>query len=110
MPLCSVRGINLAPFPIRFLISGAATPQIPSNKHAVFPHSEKKDNYNMYPVKVEFLSGNGTWHSSYSNSWKATKRSRRVVITTVDAKSKQPTVQMFSDSPPWAEEGAAATP
>lgn len=99
--LGSVRAINLAPVPIRFQLSGEVTPQIPATKYAHFPHSTKVNEYNMYPVVVEFLSGTGEWISGQSVSWKATDRRRDLVITMVDPRFKQPTVRMFSDFPPW---------
>jgi len=101
--LGSVRAINLAPVPVRFVISGATTPQIPADKHAVFPQSSKVDEYSMYPVAVEFLSGNGSWVKGYSASWKSSELRREIVVTLVDGKFKQPTVKIFSDVPPWIE-------
>lgn len=103
--LGSVRAINLAPVPVRFILSGAVTPQIPPGKYAQFPHSTKVDEYNMYSVVTEFLSANGEWVKGQSTSWKATDRRREIVITLVDMKYKQPGVQMFSDFPPWATPG-----
>lgn len=104
----SVRAINLAPVPIRFLLSGQLTPQIPPTKYAQFPHSKKVNEYNMYPVVVEFLSGNGQWISGQSVSWKSTDRRRDIVITSVDPRFKQPVVKMFADFPPWMEPAATA--
>ena len=101
--LGSIRAINLAPTPVRFVISGATTPQIPATKHALFPQSAKKDDYNMYPAKVEFLSGDGKWFNAYSASWKANEDRREVVITLIDDKFKQPTVKIYPDIPPWTE-------
>lgn len=97
----SVRAINLAPVPVRFVLSGATTPQIPPGKFAMFPHSKKVDEYNMYPVAVEFLSASGEWVKGQSVSWKASNRRREIVVTLVDMKFKQPTVQTFSDFAPW---------
>jgi hypothetical protein len=108
--LGSVRAINLAPVPVRFVVSGATTPQIPVNKHAIFPQSTKVDEYNMYPVAVEFLSGNGSWVKSYSASWKASDQRREIVVTLVDGKFKQPVVKIFSDIPPWLQQPAPSTP
>lgn len=99
-----IRAINLAPVPVRFVISGTVTPPIPAGKYAVFPQSAKVDEYNMYPAVTEFQSANGEWVKGQSTSWKASDRRREVVITTVDLKYKQPNVQLFSDFPPWAEQ------
>ena len=98
----SVRAINLAPVPVRFILSGEATPQIPPGKFAQFHHATKVDEYNMYPVVVEFLSANGEWVKGQSVSWKASEQRREIVITTVDMKFKQPSVLSFSDFPPWS--------
>lgn len=105
--LGSIRAINLAPVPVRFVISGTATPQVPTNRHAIFPQSKKADEYNMYPASVEFLSGNGSWHKGYSASWKASDQRREIVVTLVDTKFKQPVVKVFTDIPPWTGAQAA---
>ncbi len=99
--LGNVRAINLAPVPVRFQLSGEVTPQVPPGKYAQFPHSRKVDEYNMYPVAVEFQSANGDWVKGQSVSWKAIGSRREIVITLVDMKFRQPTVQMFGDVPPW---------
>lgn len=99
----TVRVVNLAPVPVRFVLSGEVTPQIPPAKHAQFPHSKKVNDYNMYPVVVEFLSGNGEWVKGQSVSWKAATRRRDIVVTSIDTRSKQPTVRMYTDSPPWLQ-------
>ncbi|MEO5917269.1 MAG: hypothetical protein ABIS50_23770 [Luteolibacter sp.] len=100
-PMGYVRVVNIAPVPVRFLLSGEVTPQIPPGKFAQFPHSKKVNDYNMYAVEVQFLSGNGQWVSGQSVSWKSTERLRDIVITSVDLRYKQPSVQAFSDLPPW---------
>ena len=99
----SVRAINLAPVPVRFVLSGATTPEIPPTKYAMFPHSKKINDYNMYPVEVQFLSGTGEWIKGQSVSWKATTRRREVVLTMVDSRFKTPVVRMYADFPPWLE-------
>jgi hypothetical protein len=96
-----IRAINLAPVPVRFVLSGEVSPQIPPGKFSQFPHATKVDEYNMYSVVVEFLSANGEWVKGQSVSWKASDQKREVVVTLIDMKSKQPTVQNFGDFPPW---------
>ena len=98
-----IRAINLAPVPVRFVISGATTPEVPPGKHAQFPHSKRVNEYNMYPVVVEFRSATGEWVKGQSVSWKATERRREIVVTLVDSRFKQPTVRMYTDFPPWME-------
>jgi len=98
-----VEAINLSPVPVRFVVSGATTPQIPAGKHAIFPQSTKVDEYNMYPVSAEFLSGNGSWISGYSAGWKASNLRREIVVMLVDSRTKQPAVKFFSDTPQFAE-------
>ena len=99
----NVRAINLAPVPIRFVLSGETTPQIPATKYAVFPHSKKVNDYDMYSVVVEFLGDNGKWVTGQSVSWKATDLRREIVVTLIDPKYKRPAVRMFTDFPPWME-------
>ena len=98
-----IRAINLAPVPVRYVISGATTPEIPPGKYARFPHSKRVNDYNMYPVVVEFRSATGEWVKGQSVSWKATERRREIVVTLVDTQFKQPTVRMYTDFPPWME-------
>lgn len=107
-PMGNVRAINLSPVAVRFVLAGEVTPQIPPSKYAQFPHSKKINDYNMYPVIVEFLSADGKWVKGQSVSWKATDRRREIVVTRVDPKFKQPSVRMFSDFPPWLEKPPAA--
>ncbi len=106
----SVRAINASPVPIRFILAGAVTPQIPPTRHAMFPHSKKVNDYNMYPVVVEFLSGNGQWVKGQSVSWKATDKRREIVVTSVNPRFKQPVVRMYSDFPPWMRQVRAPLP
>jgi hypothetical protein len=101
--LGSIRAINLSPVPVRFIMAGATTPQIPPDKYAIISQATKVDEYNMYQAGVEFLSGNGSWVNGYSASWKASNRRREIVITMVDGKFKQPVVKLFSDMPQWLE-------
>ena len=98
-----IRAINLAPVPVRFVLSGATTPEIQPGRYAQFPHSKRVNDYNMYPVVVEFRSTTGEWVKGQSVSWKATERRREIVLTLVDARFKQPTVRMYTDFPPWME-------
>lgn len=108
-PMGYVRSINLAPVPIRFQLSGEFTPQIPPTKFAHFPHSKKVNDYNMYPVVVQFLSGNGEWINGQSVSWKALENRREIVITSIDPRTKQPSVSMYADFPPWMENPPTAS-
>ena len=98
-----IRAINLAPVPVRYVISGATMPEILPGKYAQFPHSKQVNDYNMYPVVVEFKSATGEWVKGQSVSWKATERRREVVVTLVDTQFKQPTVKIYTDFPPWME-------
>lgn len=98
-----IRAINLAPVPVRFVVSGAGSPEIAPGKYAQFPHSKKVNDYNMYPVVVEFRSATGEWIKGQSVSWRATERRREIVVTLVDTRFMQPTVRMYADLPPWME-------
>jgi hypothetical protein len=108
-PMGNIRAINLAPVPIRFQLSGEFTPQIQPTKFAQFPHSKKVNDYNMYPVVVQFLSGNGEWVNGQSVSWRALENRREIVITSVDLRTKQPSVSMYADFPPWMEKSPAGS-
>ncbi|MCW1887435.1 hypothetical protein OKA04_22050 [Luteolibacter flavescens] len=101
-----IRSINLAPVPVRFTIAGKASPPVPPSKQMIFPQAAKKDDYNMYPVVVDFASAGDKWFKGYSASWKASDTRREIVITLIDPKFKQPVVKCYPDLPPWL----AATP
>jgi len=109
-PMGHVRAINLAPVPVRFVISGHETPQIPPSKFAQFPHSKEVNDYNMYQVVIQFLSANGQWVKGQSVSWKATDRRREIVVTSVDPKFNQPAVKLYNDIPPWLAAPKEGTP
>ena len=57
----------------------------------------------MYPVAIEFLSADGKWVKGQSVRWKANEHWREMVVTLADQRFRQPTVQTFSDFPPWAD-------
>ncbi len=103
-PLGNVRAINLAPVPVRFILSGATTPAIAPGKTVYFPHSKKTDEYNTYPVVTEFQSAGGEWVKGQSTSWKSAARRRDIVVTRVDMTYKQPAVQFYSDFPSWKDQ------
>ncbi len=99
--LGSVRAINLAPLPVRIVMPEATGPPIAAGQFAKFTHSKKVDDYNMYPVSVEFQIEGGEWLKAQAVSWKASDRRREIVVMLEDVKTKQHTVKMFSDVPPW---------
>ncbi len=109
-PMGNIRAINLAPVPVRFILSGSTTPQIPPAKYAVFSSPTKVNDYNMYPAVTEFLSASGEWVKGQSVAWKASERRREIIITSVDPRYQQPTVRTFADVPPWTKPAAKATP
>jgi len=107
-PMGHIRAINLSPGPIRFELAGARTPEVPPGKHALFPHSKKVNDYDMYPVVVEFKGADGTWVKGQSVNWKSTDRRREIVVTMIDPKFKQPVVRLYGDKPPWLKAPATA--
>ena len=98
-----IRAINLAPVPVRFDISGVISPEVIPGRYIQFPHSKKVNDYNIYPVVVEFKSASGEWLKGQSVGWKATNLRREVVVTLIDSQFKQPVVRVYSDFPPWME-------
>lgn len=96
-----IRAINLAPTPVRFTLGDVETPEIAVGQSAIFPQAAKKDEFNMYPVTLSFPDGPGKWRKVYNATWKASDKRREIVVTFVDEKFKQPTVKIYSDSPPW---------
>lgn len=99
--LGSIRAINLASLPVRFVMPESTLPLISPGGSAQFPHAKNADDYNMYPVSVEFQAAGGEWVKAQAVNWKANDRRREIIVMQNDGKSKQPTVKMFSDVPPW---------
>lgn len=100
-PLGNIRAINLAPVPVRFVLSEVTIPAILPDEFTRFSHPKTLDEYRMYPVSVEFQTPGDKWVKGQSTNWKADDHRREIVITLEDSKSKQRLVKMFSDFPPW---------
>jgi len=97
----SIRAINLSPLPVRFVTAEATTPPIPPDNFAQFAHSKTVNEYNMYPVSVEFQSDSGEWVKGESLTWKGTDKKRDIVIVSEDKTTQVRAIQIFSDFPPW---------
>ncbi len=102
-PLGSIRAINLSSEPVRFVMAGTPIPPILPGQSTQFPHAKEVNEYNMYPVTVEFQSVSGEWVKGQAASWKASDRSREVVVTSGDTKTQSQAVKIFGDFPPWLE-------
>lgn len=100
-PAGRVRAVNLSPVAVRYTIAGEKGVQLSPGKSALLPLPSKTDDYGLYPVLIEFQSGDGKWVRAQQTSWKALKDLRETVVTLVDASTRQPAVRKFRDTPPW---------
>jgi hypothetical protein len=100
-PMGMVRAFNLSPVAVRFKLAGVNSPELAAGKIAYFHHSKTVNDFNMYPAEVDFKSANGNWFPASSSAWKSTDRTRLLVITMIDPRSKSPIVRLFSDLPSW---------
>jgi hypothetical protein len=100
-PMGSTRVLNLAALKVRLNFAGADLPPIPPGSIAVYPKVTTVDEWNMYPARIDFENGKGGWKAVSNQSWKASDTKRDLVITTLDPKTKQPSIRMYQDIPPW---------
>ena len=104
--LGAIRAINLAPVAVRFTLGKAAAVEVGAGKSVIFPQSATKDEFNMYPVAMEYGEAEGKWIMAYASSWKAIPERREIVVSYLEAGSTTPTVKSYSDIPPWTEPAA----
>ena len=100
-PMGSTRVLNLAAAKVRLNFSGADLPPIAPGGVATYPMVTNADEWKMFPVRVDFDNGKGGWRPVSNQSWKAIDTKRDLVITTLDPKTKQPSIRMYQDVPPW---------
>lgn len=100
-PLGNIRVINLSSKPLRFTLAGKAAPEIKPDGHATLPHSKEVNDYDMYPVVVEFKGTDGNWSRALSVNWKATDRRRDIAVAIDPPQGNEPLVKLFPDDPPW---------
>jgi hypothetical protein len=103
-PMGATRVMNLAPLKIRLNLAGADLPPIPAGDVVIYPPVKKADEWGMYTARIDFENGKGGWVPVATQSWKASDRKRDLVITMLDPKTRQPTIRLYQDIPPWREE------
>ncbi|WP_265594863.1 hypothetical protein [Haloferula sp. BvORR071] len=106
--LGTIRAINLAPVAVRYTFGQGAPVEVAAGKSVIFPQSATKDEFNMYPVSLEYSEAEGKWIKAYSSSWKASAERREIVVSYLEAGGTTPTVKSYSDIPPWTEAPAKA--
>lgn len=102
-PMGSTRVINLATFPIRLNLAGAEMPPIKPGGLQVYPQVKQVDEWNMFSARIDFGVGEDKWVPVATQSWKASDRKRDWVITHIDPNTKEPTIRLYQDIPPWRE-------
>jgi hypothetical protein len=100
-PMGSTRVLNLSALKVRLNFAGADLPPIPPGSIAVYPKVTTVDEWKMYPARIDFEDGKGGWKPVSNQSWKASDTKRDLVITTVDVRTRQPSIRMYQDIPPW---------
>jgi hypothetical protein len=103
-PMGGTRVLNLAALKIRLNLAGADLPPIPPGDTVVYPMVKKADEWGMYTARIDFDNGKGGWVPVATQSWKASDRKRDMVITMLDPKTRQPSIRLYQDIPPWREE------
>lgn len=98
-----IRAINLASVPVRYLVAGKPLPEIPAGGFSQFPQPSQVDEYNIYPMVVQYRNPDGEWVDGKSSNWKASDRKREIVVTLFAPETKSLTVRNFSDIPPWLQ-------
>jgi hypothetical protein len=100
-PMGSTRVLNLTPFPLRLNVAGTEQEPIEPEGSAMYPICEDVDDWNMYKVGIDLKADGKQWQTVATQSWKASDRKRDWVVVTYDAATKQPTVRLYQDVPPW---------
>lgn len=103
-PMGATRVMNLASLKIRLNLAGADLPPIPPGEVVVYPPVKKVDEWGMYTARIDFDNGKGGWVPVSTQSWKTSDRKRDLVITMLDPKTRQPSIRLYQDIPPWRQE------
>lgn len=103
-PMGATRVMNLAALKIRLNLAGADLPAIPPGDVVVYPPVKKVDEWGMFTARIDFDNGKGGWIPAATQSWKTSDRKRDLVITMIDPKTRQPSIRLYQDIPPWREE------
>lgn len=103
-PMGATRVMNLAALKIRLNLAGADLPPIPPGDVVVYPPVKKVDEWGMYTARIDFDNGKGGWVPVATQSWKTSERKRDLVITMLDPKTRQPSIRLYQDIPPWRQE------
>jgi hypothetical protein len=103
-PMGATRVMNLAALKIRLNLAGTDLPPIPPGDVVVYPPVKKVDEWGMFTARIDFDNGKDGWIPVATQSWKTSDRKRDLVITMIDPKTRQPTIRLYQDIPPWREE------
>lgn len=102
-PMGATRVINLASCPIRLCLAGTEMPPIKPGGVQVYPQIKKADEWNMFSARVDFSVETDKWIPVATQSWKSSNRKRDWVITQIDPDTRQPSIRLYQDIPPWRE-------
>lgn len=101
IPLGKIHVINLSTKTLRFTLAGKEGSEIKPEDQTVLSHAKELNEYDMYPVVVEYKNADGEWTRALSVDWKSTDRRRDIVIALDAPDGGDPMVKLFPDDPPW---------
>lgn len=102
-PVGNVRAINLASVPVRYALSEADQVEVAAGESVQLPHPSEVNDYNLYPVTVEYKIDDGEWVLGKATNWKASNEKREISVTSFSADRKMLTVRLYGDLPPWLD-------
>jgi len=88
--------VNLYSDEVRFFVGEHLTRQLAAGKSVSLPMPEKRDAHNMTQIKFQF-KGSAGWRTARESRLRFTEAARRLLITYIDPKSKEPSLQMYRD-------------
>jgi hypothetical protein len=100
-PMGRVRAINLAPVAVRYALSEAEQIEVAAGESAQLPHPSEVNDYNLYPVTVEYKNDDGEWVVGSNTNWKSSEKKREIAVTNFSVGDKLLTVRLYGDIPPW---------
>jgi hypothetical protein len=99
-PMGSTVLVNLAPVAVRFEIGEHRRELRPGARDSI-PLARKVNEMNQCNVVISFAAEDQSWTPVNNTRWSASDQKRDLAIAFVHPLTKQPTVQVYQDTPPW---------
>ncbi len=100
-PMGRIRAINLASVAVRYILSDGKPIEIAAGASVQIPYPTEVNEYNLYPVTVEYKDASGKWIKTNTTNWKVSEKKREIAITEYSSKGNILTVRHYGDLPPW---------